>query len=316
MRVLLTNWHYSMLGGAQTWLHTVVRALAAAGHTCQVLSDGLGILAEKTAPFARCTTDLAELEPWDVVWGSHQIVGRVPAVTPRCQIVHATQNQDQEAPVPGLDAYFAVSDEVAKFLQERGFPCAGVIPQPIDLARFRSLGPVRPWPPRVLHFGNYQRWLPVAEEACRRLELPLAVVGGPTDDRGRRWDVERAINEADLVIGQTRCVLEAMACERNAIVCSGWDPAHGYGLDGLVTPESYLRMRTTNLTGNLRGAAPTVDGLVAELRRYDPALGPDLRAQVVRHHEPMVAIRPLIAWTEQATGKQLARSRQEWAPAP
>lgn len=305
MRILLTNWHYSMLGGAQTWVYTVARALHGRGHEILVWSDGLGILAEKTAPFALCSTELSELGSFDVVWGSHQIVGRVPADVPRCQIVHATQNQDEEAPVAGLDAYFAVSDEVADFIERLGFPCAGVVLQPIDTERFRSRSPVRPWPPRVLHFGNYQRWVGVAADACRRLRVPFAVVGGPKDDQGRRWDVEEALDGADLVIGQTRCVLEAMACERNAIVCSGWAPDLGYGLDGFVTPSNYPEFRSANLTGNVRGATPTVEALTEEIRRYDPSLGRVLRTLVVQHHEPLAAIRPLLEWTRQVTGLAL-----------
>ncbi len=305
MRVLLTNWHYSMMGGAQTWVYTVAKFLKEIGHEPLVWSDGLGILAEQSAAFARCSTNLADLGPWDVVWGSHQITGRVPPTAPRCQIVHATQNQDQEAPVPGLDGYFAVSDEVAEFLDGMGFPCAGVIHQPIDTARFKSTRPLRAWPPRVLYFGNYQHWVPMAADACRRLDVPYAVVGGPKDDEGRRWDVEVALNQADLVLGQTRCVLEAMSCERNAIVCSGWDPALGYGLDGFLTPDTYLRFRATNLTGNVTGNVPTVEGLMGEIRRYDPELGPSLRECVVQHHDPAVAIRPLIEWTATHTGRSL-----------
>jgi hypothetical protein len=302
MRVLLTNWHYSMMGGAQTWVYTVARALRLAGHEPRVWSRGLGILAEKTAPFARCSTNLDDLAPWDVVWGSHQLTADVPAHAPRCQIVHATQNQDQEAPVPGLDAYFAVSEEVASFLGDRGLACAGIVRQPIDTDRFRPLEPARPWPPRVLFFGNYPRWLAFVAEACRRLEVPLAVCGGPTDHQGRRWDVERALNDADLVIGQTRCVLEAMACERNAIVCSGWDPRLGYGLDGFVTPETYHHFKVTNFTGNTRRRRPTVAALIEEIRRYEPTLGTALRQEVLDAHRPVAAIAPLMSWTRACIG--------------
>lgn len=300
MRILLTNWHYSMLGGAQTWVFTVARALHAAGHQPLVWSAGLGFIAERTRPFAPCSTTLADLAPWDVVWGSHQLVGLVPPRAPRCQIVHATQNQDQEAPVRGLEAYFAVSEEVVEFLADLGLPCEGIVRQPIDTGRFRPSTAARPWPPRILHFGNYLRWLPLVEAACRQLRLPLTVCGGPTDHEGRRWEVEQALDEADLVIGQTRCVIEAMACERNAILCSGWDPALGYGLDGFVTPERYREFRATNLTGNVRRRLPTLDGLIAELRQYDPSLGPALRQAVVSEHEPLAAIQPLLDWSRRA----------------
>jgi len=300
VRVLLTNWHYSMLGGAQTWVYTVARALHKAGHQPLVWSRGLGTMAEMTRPFAPCSTALADLAPWDVVWGSHQLTGLVPPRAPRCQVIHATQNQDEEAPVRGLDGYFAVSEEVADFLADLGIPCDGIIRQPIDVERFTPRHAIRPWPPRVLHFGNYLRWLPLVEEACRQLDLPLSVCGGPTDRDGRRWDVETAIDDADLVIGQTRCIIEAMACGRNAVLCSGWDPSLGYGLDGFVTPERYLEFRTTNLTGNVRRQVPTVALLVEELRRYDQALAPALRRTAVESHAPMTAIQPLLEWSRSA----------------
>jgi hypothetical protein len=201
--------------------------------------------------------------------------------------VHATVNQDQEAPVPGLDGYFAVSDEVAGLLASHGLACDGVIPQPIDTIRFRSARPVGAWPPRVLAFGNYQRWVPLIEDACRQLGAPVAVLGGPTDDNGRRW------------------VLEAMACERNAVICSGWDPDLGYGLDGFVTPETYDTFQRTNCTGNVRRRRPTVAGLMDEIRRYDPGLGPSLRETVQARHAPLVAIAPLLDWTRRVTGRVL-----------
>lgn len=300
MRVLLTNWHYSMLGGAQTWVYTVAQALRAAGHEPLVWSRGLGTIAELTRPFARCSTDLADLAPWDVVWGSHQLTAHVPPRAPRCQIVHATQNQDEEAPIRGLDGYFAVSEEVADVIEDMGIPCDGIIRQPIDTERFQPRTPLREWPPRVLHLGNYQRWLPLVEEACRALDLPLSVCGGPTDTGGRRWDVDAAIDGADLVVGQSRCIVEAMACGRNAVLCSGWDPSLGYGLDGFVTPATYLTFRTTNLTGNVRRERPTVERLISELRRYDPTLGPALRRSAVDAHAPLTAIQPLLEWSQRA----------------
>jgi hypothetical protein len=300
MRVLFTNWHYSMLGGSQTWIYTAVRALVDAGHECMVWSNGLGILADKTAPYARCSTELDELGEWDVCWGSHRIAGRVPGHKPRCQIVHAILNQDEEAPLPGMDAYFAVSEEVADFLTSAGYPCAGIVRQPIDMERFRSTSPVRRQRPRVLHFGNYQRWVPIVEEACERSGLDLAVVGGPRDHEGRRWDVETALNDADIVIGQTRCTLEALACERNAIVCSGWEPELGYGLDGMVTPDNYRRLLRDNLTGRQTGTRPTVESIAAELARYDPDLGPTMREVVRREHDALTALEPLLDWSARA----------------
>ncbi len=291
-----------MLGGAQTWVYTAARALHEAGHEPLVWSAGLGEIARRTEEFARCSTRLRDLAPWDVVWGSHQLTALVPPRAPRCQIVHATQNQDQEAPIPGLDAYFAVSEEVADLLASRGLWCEGIVRQPVDVERFHPRTPLRPWPPRVLHFGNYQRWVPIVEQACRRLGAPFAVLGGPTDARGRRWDVETLIDQADLVVGQSRCVLEAMACGRNAVVCSGWDPDEGYGLDGFVTPATYRMFRAANLTGNIHRRVPTADAIAEEIARYDPALGPELRRVVVEAHAPLTALQPLIDWTRQAVG--------------
>jgi hypothetical protein len=137
--------------------------------------------------------------------------------------------------------------------------------------------------------------VPEAKEACRRLRLPFKVCGGPASNR--RWDVAAAINEADLVVGQSRCVLEAMSCGRNAVVCSGWDPALGYGLDGLVYPSNWELLRSTNWTGRSLRRMPTVEGIIEEIRRYSPRLGGIVMRLVHGENRAMIALKPLLDWS-------------------
>lgn len=313
MRILLTNWAYNMLCGSQTFIYTILKTLWKHGHQPLIFTDHVdGEIAEKSREFAEISTRLEELRPWDVVWGSHQILRRVPNDAPRCQIVHAVVSLDQEEPIPGVEAHFAVSEETRDLIRSRGLLCHGIVRQPIDMDRFRFTRPTRrDWPPRLLFLGNYQVHRDMVWDVCGKNGIPFASVGGPTEDSGRRWDVAGEINKADIVVGQSRCVLEAMACERNAIVLSGWPDKGSYGLGGFVTVERYERWLADNLTGRVDSRPVTPEDFLAEVMQYNPFWGACLRQRILKDHDPETAIWPLANWTEEVTGKPFYQAEKK-----
>src|SRR5205807_5042238 len=92
---------------------------------------------------------------------------------------------------------------------------------------------------------------------------------------------ETEINDADIVIGHGRSIVEAMACGRAAFV---YDHSGG---DGWVTPENYARVEALNF------AMPTADGLAPpdaladQLRAYRPTMGTANRDLAARNHNAL-----------------------------
>ena len=178
-----------------------------------------------------------------------------------------------EWPVDGADVYVAVSEEVRDGHKMEGYD-ARVIRNPVDLHRYRSTREPNKALKSVLFLSNYG-W--TVEEMTRVAAdgLDFVRMGGAE----RRRDIEEWINSADLVVGLGRTVYESMACERNVVI-------HDYqGGDGFVTPQNMSEFRLKNCSGRTNRYKYTAQELRDVMDKYDPDLGPQLRAYIERSEE-------------------------------
>jgi hypothetical protein len=184
--------------------------------------------------------------------------------------------------------------------------------QPIDLLDFRPVGLVRERPRRVLLFGNYLDG-PRRDElldVCRTAGVECAQIGR----HGRpTLDPRAEIAQADVVIGQGRCMLEAMACGRAA-----WVFGPGTG-DGWITAESYPAIEADGFRGLATDSALRAADFAAALERYRPEMGEVNRALITRNHSAAEHAAELVALLRRlvpappparAVAQELARSRR------
>ena len=137
-------------------------------------------------------------------------------VTPAVYVSHDwTVWFDQPPPIPRVVRCVAVDDTIRDRLElVHGVPGERirVLPNWVDLARFRPRGPLPGQPGRALVFSNYARpgsHLEALQEACGRLGIPLDVVGlGASAPVAEPEDLLPAY---DLVFAKARCALESMA---------------------------------------------------------------------------------------------------------
>ncbi len=138
--------------------------------------------------------------------------------------------------------------------------------QPIDIERFRPRRAARPRPRRVLALSNYlgADRLTLLEGVCADLGLELAHVGVQGE---ASVEPDLAIDEADIVVGYGRSLLEGLAMGRAAYV---WDRAGG---DGWVTPETYAALESNGFSGAATNAVIGAERLRADFAAYRPELG-------------------------------------------
>ena len=98
----------------------------------------------------------------------------------------------------------------------------------------------------------------------------------PKSSDTRIWHIEDLINDADIVVGIGRSLYDAMACGR---VCISWDnrKLNPFTGCGYVTASNWHTFAKTNFTGRGFPAINSVDMLVAELQKYNPADGASMR---------------------------------------
>jgi len=195
--------------------------------------------------------------------------------------VHA-HDYDLSVPpqLPGLISAIVVThDRVAR--RARAFAADAELVrlrQPVDVARFEPRGSLSRPPRRLLALGNYLNGdrARVIDDACAGLGIDVVHVGAQYE--GPVLEADGVLNDADIVVGKARVIVEAMACGRAAYVFDT------FGSDGWVTPESYARLEADNFSGQTGSPPVDVARLRSDLERYRPDMGAANRELAVVHH--------------------------------
>jgi hypothetical protein len=288
MKILFTNHHLADFAGTETFTWTVAHALRRAGHEVTLITAQKGAAARIFEDEGFEVFDEFEGlkdRRFDVIHAQHNpmaVLARhafpeVPMVFMGHGVFHPLEQP------PSLDLavaeWVAVSEEIRGIWAER-YELQDVIVfrNPIDCRRFRPLKPIGKRLERVLVISNnYPVDLrAMVKRTCEERGIKVGFVGGIYHTE---WEIERLINEADLVISIGRGVLEAMACGRAALVLDR------HGCDGLMTPEVYYESRKFNLSGRRFARKPNQKELTGMLAAYDCGMGEVNRALIEEHHD-------------------------------
>jgi hypothetical protein len=275
LRVLMTNLSLSARSGTETYARDLALELARRGHVPTVYSPLPGVVADELrAAGVRVVTDLAgESEPPHVVHGHHHVetmsaVLRFPGA-PAVFVCHDRTAWHDRPPLhPRIRAYVAVDENCReRFVEEDIDPArVRVIPNAVDLARFRPRGPLPARPRRALVFSHYaseHTHLPTVREACRRAGLEFAAAGTGSGNPCAR--PEEVLGSYDLVFAKARCALEAMAVGCAVVLCDH------LGAGPLVKASAWAALRALNFGRRACTNPLTPENLLAEVARYDAA---------------------------------------------
>jgi hypothetical protein len=210
----------------------------------------------------------------DVIHGHHALetiaaLLRFPGV-PAVYVCHDGLTWHSAPPlIDRIRTYIAVDEHcLDRMMTEYSIPAARarLLPNAVDLSRFRQRRDLPAKPRRALVFSNQAtdlNFVGAVREACRQREIELDVIGAAA---GRQSDApEEALGQVDLVFAKARCALEAMAVGAAVVLC---DVA---GLGGMVTTRSLERLRLQNFGQRTLHRQITAAAVGDEIDRYDPA---------------------------------------------
>lgn len=303
MNIVVTHLHLDYPGGSETYTYTVARALLERGHRPVVVSPILGEVADHLrAAGVTVVDELHKVQGHpDVLHCQHNVMALAArdwfVGAPLVYHSHGTVPLPEQPPSVDLNVqrYVAVSDLVRRHLESRGVARSliRVLENPVDLRRFVPSGELPPTPRRALVLSAVMDagTLGVIREACDRMKIDLEVVGL---DGTRMWNVEDRIAQADVVFSLGRGAIESMASGRAVFVFDH------FGADGWVTPETVDDLASRTFSGKRFARRLTADDLVAELERYDPAMGLANRRLAEQRYDVGAHLDPLLAVYEEA----------------
>ncbi|PYV38639.1 MAG: hypothetical protein DMG06_25235 [Acidobacteria bacterium] len=274
MRVLITN--LVMLGrsGTESHVRDLALGLSRRGHTPIVYSPRLGEPSlELRAAGIAVTDDMNSVWPApDLIHGHHNLPTMAALLhftgTPAVFVCHDRLAWHDAPPRLGrIRRYVAVDCHcLERLVQEHAIPASQtlVIPNSVDLDRFKQREPLPLRPARALLFSNYANLhthLNPVREACLRTGLQLDVIGSGVNNV--RDHPEHVLGQYDLVFAKARCALEALATGAAVVLCGS------EGSGPLVTLNQLEYLRRFNFGRRVLEQPVAAELLVEQINRYD-----------------------------------------------
>ena len=287
MRIVIASQSLAGLGGSESYAITVADQLQRLGHCVWLFTLDLGQSSAAAEALGLRVTDSSSAPPDDVDalivqdgTVACELAARHP-LTPQLFVAHSDIFDLQLPPqVEGLlAAVVTLYERVDKRIRAMALELPVIkLRQPIDVERFKPLSPIRGLPRVALALSYYinDTRLDLLSEACAEAGIELRT----NSIRGDKPTTtpELVYNEADIVFGKARVVLEAMACGRAAFVFD-----HN-GSDGWVTAENAARLAADNFGGQDEFRPLDAASIAAELASYDRLMGTNNRDFVVANH--------------------------------
>ena len=326
MKFLLGNSTLHNLGGSEMWTLTLATELTrSGGHHVTAYSPRLGIVADMLEKAGiKCINRITnqpdrgrssykeDSNDYDVIICAHYEITKylkrklpdVPMITITHGVIHKNPISGQifpEHPVTEfkVDEYLAVSEEVqGQLLRAYGIK-ATILRNFFDLERFKFMdNNIQTDKPKCIlvnsnYWGDDDPIHRIIKEVAGHYDADLMTIGlnfSPT------LEVEKVLEQADIVFGMGRSVLEGVCMGKLGVVHGRW------GTGGVITPESYQQLRMTNFSGrhwmgsnHLRQAQEIVSQIDAA---WNMKVIRNMRKIIENEHNVNVAAKQLIEIAE------------------
>lgn len=281
MKVLVGNNKLQNPGGSETYTYALVEELVKQGNDVTCVASGYaGIVAKHIQDLGVKIYFQPIHGIYDLALLSHttsiSLAKKVKAV--KVQTCHGIYPQ-LEQPVNGMDAYVAISEEVQKHLTNKGYKST-LIENGVDCERFKPVRELNNKLKVILSLAHGEKVNDVLKSVCAVLNIKLLTQNKFKTPRTTTnvWDIERLINEADLVVSLGRGAYEAMACGRNVLILD--DRVYtGEGMigDGFVDLGNVNQFLENNCSGRYSKIKFGKQAIINVLKRYNKSVGIDLR---------------------------------------
>lgn len=276
MRILVGNNGLGLPGGSETYTYALIKELVKRGHQVTAVGkEGPGLISKKLGELGvKCFFEPVS-GTYDLILLSHSssidlVKNVIGFKVQTCHGIYPALEQ----PVPRMDAYVSISQEVYLHLKSLGY-YSTIIPNGVDCDRYKPTTPINEKLTTVLSLAHSEPANQIIREACKIANVNLII---NNKFKEWKWEVDEIINQSDLVISLGRGAYEAMASGRNVIIFDQRNytnmPAIG---DGIITKDNVDDYLKNNCSGRYTKRVFDSQILAEELLKYNPQHGKDLR---------------------------------------
>jgi hypothetical protein len=328
LKILLGNNTLSMLAGSETWVYTLAIQLKKMGHEVSCFAGELGIISEELEKQGiHCYKDLStnnikQFSPYleeevkhdyDVIISNHfHIVEYLrsqfptkPIISTIHGILHGTEKEwapEHPALNSGVAQFVSVSEEVQEKLRNDYGLDSIIIRNFFDTEKFGKIREPNDTPKMFLVNTNYQgkddEAIVLVKEVAKHFGAKVSAVG---QNFIQQFDLTKAIEDADVVFGMGRSVLEGVAAGRLGIVHGRW------GTGGVINENNIDELRHYNFSGrNSEGKLANKEELIEMIEsNYGSDWGKKYTAQ---NHNVVLAAEEYIRIARELTGQNYSKS--------
>ncbi len=276
MNILLSNHHLQKVGGTENYTYAMAVELLRRGHEVEYFTLHPGEISKRLESIG---VRFMSRKSYDLVLANHR--STVRKLWRKGFIVQTCHGAIPSLEQPSIyaHAFVAVTSEVRDHLRSKGFDSI-VIHNGIDCKRFAPEQGISTSLRKVLSLCQSDEANSTIGMCCQKMGVELVTANKHTDNR---WDVERLINEADMVVGIGRSMYDAMACGR-CVVSYDYRPYMKKGMGcGYINTANIEPCIYYNCSGRGCGGEMGENELTAALQAYDPADGERNREYALRH---------------------------------
>ncbi len=259
--ILVATNHLECVGGTETYTYAILKELSKRDYNVEYFTFRKGFFSEKIEN--ELGINFMSKKKYDLILTNH--VSCVNHLYKKGFTIQTCHSIFSEIENPSLfaDAYVSISHEVQQHLLNKG--CASkVIYNGIDTDRFTPQNELNDTLTTVLSLSHSSEFNACLEKVCSKLNLELICFNKFANPI---FEIEEAINKADVVFALGRSAYESMACGRPVIVFDKRSYFQPLG-DGYVANRLVSSLKN-NCSGRFFKIEVTEENLINELKKYD-----------------------------------------------
>lgn len=271
MNVLVANNHLSSIGGSEMYMYDLIKSLSEKRNIhVEYFTFQKGSVSEKIEQDLQVT--FQSKKKYDLIIASHYpIIKKLCTFGPIIQVCHGTSHI-LESPCPLADFHVAVSQEISDFLTQQNIRNKTLL-NGLDLATKKPIHPLNHEIKNVLSLCQSKEANETIREICQEEKWGFTAFNKHVNPT---FNIEKIINQHDIVVGIGRSIYDAMACGRPGIIYDQRE-YNGNLADGYLEPEQFNLFSLFNCSGRYSRKILDKQSLKNEFYKYNPEDGTRLR---------------------------------------